>query len=326
MERDIFHETATYGGNGQTTTAPVASLPGVGPAQQGGTPGAQTFPTVLGGTDGWLYYGGDIRNACRPVLSAPVTVERLNRLADIIKRAGKTFVLFIPPDKTDVYPEHLPATYLGSDCAPKAQRALWAALAAHPPAGYQDLHGALLRAKAQAPAVPLYRKLDTHWNGRGALMYGQMLADSLDPRLWPTTHVTELGDQPAHTDLAALLGETTPEQAPAFAVTRPGVVNTRDDAGQVTNTTTNAPLIKKRTLFISDSFTESSRFALNPFFESAGFTNSIAAQTEFGNLAASIRGAGVVVLEIVERDVVDGEAPILRTDVLDRLAVSLGEH
>jgi alginate O-acetyltransferase complex protein AlgJ len=326
VERDVFRETPDYGANGTATTTTATGVAGISVPQPVASAAAiPAFPTVVGGLDGWLFYGTDFRDACNPVLSPTVIAQQLGRLSNIISRAGKTVVVIVAPDKTNIYPEYLPTAYQGTTCTSKAETGLWSALAANPPGGYRDLRAALLAAKAQAPAMLLYRKLDTHWNGRGALIYAHLLADSLNPQLWPTLNVTPLGDKPANTDLAALLGTKETEQAPAFAVSRPGVVQTIATTGQVANTTTDAPLVTGRTLFISDSFTEASRFAINPFFQDAGFINSIAAQTQFDNLASAIGSAKTVVVEIVERDVVGGQAPILESDVLDRLARSLGE-
>jgi hypothetical protein len=84
--------------------------------------------------------------------------------------------------------------------------------------------------------------------------------------------------------------------------------------------------VTPKTLFISDSFTESARFAINPYFAQAGFINSSAAGSAYDELVASIKAAKIVVLEIVERDVVGGQAPILDSSVLSRLADSLGEN
>jgi hypothetical protein len=110
-----------------------------------------------------------------------------------------------------------------------------------------------------------------------------------------------------------------------FKVTRPGVVQTVNSGFRIANTTTDAPLVTAPTLFISDSFTESARFAINPFFQAAGFINSSAAGSAFPSLVQAIKSSKLVVLEIVERDVVGGQAPILQTSVLDHLATSLGE-
>jgi alginate O-acetyltransferase complex protein AlgJ len=327
VERDVFGENPDYGANGTATTTTATGVAGIS-APQPSAPAATAvtdFPTVVTGIDGWLYYGTDFRDACNPVLSAPVIAAQLGRLSQIIKDAGKKFVMVIAPDKSDIYPEYLPAADQGVTCTSKAQAALWAALAANPPAGYLDLRGAIVAAKAQAPGTLLYRKLDTHWNGRGALIYGHVLADGLDPQLWQTTTVTPAGQSNANTDLEALLGSRTPEQAPLFKVTRPGVVQTVNSDFQIANTTTDAPLVTDPTLFISDSFTESARFAINPFFQAAGFINSSAAGSAFPSLVQAIQSSKLVVLEIVERDVVGGQAPILQTSVLDHLAASLGE-
>jgi alginate O-acetyltransferase complex protein AlgJ len=330
-ERDIFGETPNYGANGvpTTTTATTAGVGGVSAPQPStsAVPAVTTYPVVVSGTDGWLFYGGDLRNACNPVIpSATVVVQRLQRLSDILRAAGKTVVVVVAPDKSDIYSQFLPANYRGTTCFSKAQAALWAALAAHPPTGYLDMHGALTSAIASDPDTLLYRKLDTHWNGRGALIFSHLLGDRLDPALWPTLNVTALGDQNANTDLEALLGLKNKEAAPAFDVSRSGVSENVNTPARLTNTATaGAKLIPGETLFISDSFTEASRFAINPYFSKAGFINSVAASTEFGTLSSAVKGASTVVVEIVERDVVGGESPIFQTDILDHLANSLGE-
>jgi alginate O-acetyltransferase complex protein AlgJ len=328
VERDVFGETPNYGANGTATTTTTAGVAGISVPQPSVAPASAEptdFPVVISGLDGWLFYGTDLRAACNQTLSAPVIAQRFQQLSEIMQRAGKQFVMMIAPDKSDIYPQYLPTADQGVTCASKAEAALWAALAASPPAGYQDLRGAIEAAKAKDPGTLLYRKLDTHWNGRGALIYAQLLTDSLDPTLWPTATVTSLGDSNSQTDLEALLGQRTTEQAPLFSVTRPGVTTTVNTTSQLADTTTDAPLITPKTLFISDSFTDSSRFAINPFFAQAGFINSSAAGTAYPELVQSIKSAQIVVLEIVERTVIDGKAPLLDSTVLANLAASLGE-
>ena len=329
VERNVFGETPNYGANGTATTTTATGVAGISVPQPPAAPasaGPTDFPTVVAGIDGWLYYGTDLRAACNQTLTAPVIAQRFQRLSQIMQRAGKQFVMMIAPDKTDIYPEYLPTADQGVTCTSKAEAALWAALAANPPAGYRDLRGAIEAAKAKDPSTLLYRKLDTHWNGLGAQIYARVLTDSFDPTLWPTATVTPLGDSSAHTDLEALLGQRTTEEAPLFSVTRPGVTTTINTTSQLADTTTDAPLITPKALFISDSFTDSSRFAINPFFAQAGFINSSAAGTAYDELVQSIKSAQIVVLEIVERTVIDGRAPLLDSNVLSKLAASLGER
>jgi hypothetical protein len=328
VERNVFGETPNYGANGTATTTTATGVAGISVPQPSAAPasaGPTDFPTVVAGIDGWLYYGTDLRAACNPTLTAPVIAQRFQQLSQIMQRAGKQFVMMIAPDKTDIYPEYLPTADQGVTCTSKAEAALWAALAANPPAGYQDLRGAIEAAKAKDPGTLLYRKLDTHWNGLGALIYAHVLTDSIDPTLWPTATVTPLGDSNSQTDLEALLGQRTTEQAPLFSVTRPGVTTTINTTSQLADTTTDAPLITPKTLFISDSFTDSARFAINPFFAQAGFINSSAAGTAYDELVESIKSSQIVVLEIVERTVIGGQAPLLDSTVLAKLAASLGE-
>ena len=328
VEREVFGETPNYGANGTATTTTATGVAGISVPQPPPAPASAApadFPTVITGLDGWLYYGTDLRAACNPTLTAPVIAQRFQQLSEIMQRAGKQFVMMIAPDKSDIYPQYLPTADQGVTCASKAEAALWAALAANPPTGYQDLHGAIEAAKAKDPGTLLYRKLDTHWNGVGAMIYARVLTDSFDATLWPTATVTPLGISSSHTDLEALLGQRTTEQAPLFSVTRPGVTTTINTPSQLADTTTDAPLITPKALFISDSFTDSSRFAINPFFAQAGFINSSAAGTAYDELVQSIKSSKIVVLEIVERTVIGGQAPILDSSVLDKLAASLGE-
>jgi alginate O-acetyltransferase complex protein AlgJ len=355
-ERDIFRENPDYAANGQSgaTTADaggVAGLPGVGApapataptptpsAATSAAPGAPaiTFPSVVGGTDGWLYYGTDFADACQPVLTPTVIAQRFQQLSDIVTKAGKKFVMTIAPDKSDVYPQYIPSSFAAKTCARTAQNALWAALAAHPPTGYFDVHTPIVAAVAASPAAPIYYKTDTHWDNAGSLIYAKLLANSLDPDVWSTSVVKDTGPVSKPTDLSALLGIPKSESQETFSVTRPGVHNVvNNKMVKIANTTTNAPLITGSTALISDSFTEAANFAVSGFFSSASIINPVAACTtasclpkgsklDYASLESIIKGSQTVVLEIVERDVVGGQAPILSSGFLTSLASALGE-
>lgn len=329
VDRDVFGENPNYGVNGKPGTTDAGGLPGVpgvGVPQQGATapPSAAAVPTVVTGDDGWLFFGQDFQDACTTTLSPTVTAERLNRLSAIVRAAGKQFVLFIAPDKTDIYSNEVPDSVAVKSCAVAGEQAFWSALAANPPVGYHDLRTAIMNAKTADPNTLLYRKTDTHWNNRGALIYAKMLANALNPALWQTTHVTDTGSKLQNSDLSALLGIAHHEYADTLGVSRAGVVNVTNSSVRIANTTTNAPLVTKPALLISDSFTEATRFALNPLFKSAGIINSEAAGSEPAELNALIKSNDVIVVEIVERVIVGGQSPILSTSYLDSLAAALG--
>ena len=325
----MFGETPNYGANGTATTTTATGVAGISVPQPSAAPASAAptdFPTVVAGIDGWLYYGTDQRAACNPTLSAPVIAQRFQQLSQIMQRAGKQFVMMIAPDKTDIYPEYLPTADQGVTCTSKAEAALWAALAANPPGrlpgsarcdrsgeGERSRHPALPQARH---ALERPRRTDLRTAARPT---------ASTRRCGRRQRSTPLGDSSAQTDLEALLGQRTTEQAPLFSVTRPGVTTTVNTASQLADTTTGAPLITPKTLFISDSFTDSSRFAINPFFAQAGFINSSAAGTAYDELVQSIKSSQIVVLEIVERTVIGGQAPLLDSSVLAKLAASLGE-
>jgi alginate O-acetyltransferase complex protein AlgJ len=351
-ERDIFNENPNYAANGAAgattaNAAGVAGLPGVGapqPTQAAPTPTAsappvvETIPSVVGGNDGWLYYGTDFVDACQPVLTPTVIAQRFQELSDIITKAGKKFVATIAPDKSDIYPQYIPDSFAAKTCTRSAQDALWAAMEANPPTGYFDVHSAIVAAVTAAPQTPIYYKTDTHWDNAGSLIYAKMLANSLDPTVWTTSKVTDTGPVAKPTDLSALLGAPKSESQETYSVTRAGVHNVLNNKMlRITNTTTGAPLITGQTALISDSFTEAANFAISGFFASAAIINPVAACVTasclpkgsvfaYPNLEQTIKSSQTVVLEIVERDVVGGQAPILSTDFLTSLASYLGEN
>jgi alginate O-acetyltransferase complex protein AlgJ len=354
-ERDIFRETPNYAANGASNAgtdnaAGVAGLPGVGAPQPTPTqsaasapppisspPSTVSFPTVVGGTNGWLYYGSDFANACQPVLTPTVIAQRFQQLSDIIRKAGKKFVLVVAPDKSDVYPQYIPASFAAESCAAPQQKAFWTAFAASPPTGYVDVHDAIVQAIAANPAVPIYYKTDTHWDNAGSLIYAKMLADALNPQIWATSKVADAGPVSKPTDLSALLGTPKSESQETYTVTRPGVHNVvNDKLTKIANTTTGAPLVTGKTLLISDSFTEAANFAVSGFFSDASIINPVAACAGASclapgtpatntNLEATIKSSNTVVLEVVERAVVGGQASILGSDFLSSLAAYLGE-
>jgi alginate O-acetyltransferase complex protein AlgJ len=353
-ERDIFREDPNYAANGagSATTANaggVAGLSGVGapapvaaptPTQSAAAAPAApaiTFPAVVGGTNGWLYYGTDFADACQPVLTPAMIAQRFQQLSDIITKAGKKFVMTIAPDKSDVYPQYIPNSVAAKTCTRTAQNALWAAMAAHPPTGYFDVHTPIVAAVAASPQAPIYYKTDTHWDNAGSLIYARLLANSLNPSIWSTSIVKDTGLVAKPTDLSALLGTPKSESQETYSVTRPGVHNlVNNKMVKIANTTTNAPLLTGTTALISDSFTEAANFAVSGFFSSASIINPVAACTtpaclpkgskyDYGSLESIIKGSRTVVLEIVERDVVGGQAPILSSGFLTSLASALGE-
>lgn len=138
ISRTIFGEPAPFdqGGN----TKPTGPLPGspsepapANPQQSepgggGGEPSDGSdagFRRVIEGTDNWLYFGTDALNKCHPQAPLDQTMTQLVNLRTAVEASGRRFVLVVVPDKTTMFPEHLPASYPGKECANAVTPDLW---------------------------------------------------------------------------------------------------------------------------------------------------------------------------------------------------------
>ena len=135
-------------------------------------------PTVIRGTDGWLYYADD--SALDDYVSAaPLSTEELNAWRDTIvhtrdtlRAMGIAYVFAIAPDKHVIYPEHMPASIhpLGHE---SRLEQLTAYLQRTTDVAVVDLRQPLLDAKAHEQ---VYYRTDTHWNDEGAYVgYRELL-------------------------------------------------------------------------------------------------------------------------------------------------------
>ncbi len=127
-------------------------------------------PDVIIGSDGWLYYAETVRDATGVQTLSDNAMKQIVRILEMVRsycNSNKAkLILAVAPDKASIYPEHLPARYLHTHQENNLDR-LYAALH-HANITVCDLRGKLLDAKAQG-SYQLYHKLDTHWNGDGAM-------------------------------------------------------------------------------------------------------------------------------------------------------------
>lgn len=316
VSRDVFGEAPRV-----TTAAPGAAGP-VAPVPGGGAPAQRRYPAVLEGRDGWLFLGDDLAAACDPQAPLAETLDGLGRFGELLRSAGKTYVLTVAPDKSTASPDRLPAAYVGDDCAPAAKQAFWEQVQERALPGYVDLKGPL-EAVQQEDREDLYRPSDTHWGPRGAIVYAQQVADGLDPALRRTSTPTRTGPVRQDGDLAGLLGTPRTDEVPGWALERPGVVVRRADETGLASTTTGAPLWTAPTLIVGDSFTKASLPQLAPLFADARLVQATLAEEDAAALVAALVAADTVVLELVERSVAAGDLPITDPAFLDRLARAL---
>ncbi|MFI7531815.1 hypothetical protein [Streptosporangium sp. NPDC049376] len=276
-----------------------------------------TYPRAIEGRNGWLYFGDDVIEACGPRWSVAETLERTRRLAEIVRRSGRRFVLTVAPDKTTAYPDELPERFLGQGCLQRRKEEFWAALEAARPPGYMDLRGPLQRLRVETGA-PTYWRTDSHWNERSCGLYGTTLAQTLDPRLARGTSLVKVGQEPRVGDLGPMLGTPREEIIDRWSLVRQGVRRTKQDDTQLptsfstANASSGAPLYEPRTLLVGDSFTRNSLPWITPYFADLTYLRSDApAKAGPGYVAEKVAGSETVVFEMVERYFVGGHGEML---------------
>ncbi|MBQ5334797.1 MAG: hypothetical protein J6Z45_02495 [Oscillospiraceae bacterium] len=142
-------------------------------------------PDVFIGKDGWLFYAEtlpDLLNEQRLTESELRHVVRtLELMRNYCAANGAELIFACAPNKGSIYPEQLPSRILPGS-GPNTLDALNEALF------YTNVKNCglkkLLRSAAETADFPLYHRLDTHWNGDGAMLaYNALMkAAGLDDR------------------------------------------------------------------------------------------------------------------------------------------------
>jgi hypothetical protein len=185
--------------------------------------GVSSSANVLLGRDGWLYYSnaqvGTDYEEVRPFTAAELARWQrvLERRQEWLARRGCRYLLFIPPDKQTIYPEHLDPRLRPRHAGGRLDQLL-AHLRAHSDVTVIDVRDALRRASRQERT---YRVTDSHWNPCGAFVGYREVAQVLAgwfPQVRPLERAQFEGvERPARdSDLIDLLGlhEDAPEMVP----------------------------------------------------------------------------------------------------------------
>ena len=331
----VFGEPPSYRTEAGTGGGPAAGVPSGNGTATDTTQQAVEYPKVIGGKNGWLYYGEDVANLCQPTRTVPEVLTRLNRLAAAVESSGRRFVLTVAPDKSTIHPQDLPDTYLGKECSEQRRGEFWQALAQTPPSGYLDLR-APLQDEIRRSGDPVYRPTDTHWGPRGAAVYVQALAGRLDPAVAASTSVVETGPGTEPGDLSGMLGQPVDDKIQTVELRRPGV----SPIGRVglqlpamplapetfTDTTTGAPLFTPPTLLLGDSFSSASADMLGGLFSKVTLLHNEVASQSPQAVADLMVDNDVVVYEIVERTIASGRGALIEDASLDAIEKTLAAH
>ncbi|MCR5041945.1 MAG: hypothetical protein K6C36_07620 [Clostridia bacterium] len=156
--------------------------------------GVSVAEGVIKGTGGWLYYTSSAPDHQRlNVFSDRAALNAANNLRltqQYVRSQGADFVLTIAPNKNSLYPEHMPYYYPAGSGESSAQKL--APLLKGYGVNYCDLFE-LFRSKDET----LYLMRDSHWNGRGALMAYNAIADAagIDHETYENAPVTRAKDE-----------------------------------------------------------------------------------------------------------------------------------
>ena len=158
--------------------------------------GTSSATNVIVGTDGWLYYRGSVMDYQRTSRMSDRAVSNaahnLALMSEYATSRGGRLVVAVAPDKTTLYPEHLPY-YIQAGSGPSNLERLQDLLDGEGVA-YVDLADEL-----GAYGGTLYRVQDTHWTPEGAAVAADAILDALghaheDYASSPTTTLRSVGD------------------------------------------------------------------------------------------------------------------------------------
>lgn len=146
---------------------------------------------VVIGKDGWLLYEneGDGSALSQSLGTWRFTEKQLQKIADNLKKnkqflenQGIEFVLFIAPNKETIYIDERPDNYEIVNSETSVDQ-LVKYLEENTDIRVIYPKQELMQAKEARPDMPLYHKLDTHWNNLGAYIGAESLAKELGVNL-----------------------------------------------------------------------------------------------------------------------------------------------
>jgi hypothetical protein len=290
LSRHIFDTTPRYG-QGAFAAAAQSGLPFGQPlAPRAGVPRpAANQPAPAGnhalvGRDGWLYLQGELDRACYQFIPYAAALSRWEQVVAAVRASGRRAVLIVVPDKSSVYPEHLPQSFGQKQCAETNRRILWGLVDQAAPRGVVGLRPALLAAKRSA-GDGLFRRKDSHWSTLGSLALVSAALEHVGRgvRLRPS-EISDPGPGTYTGDLTTLVGAAEQDRTQRRDIRRaPG-----------------ARRVPGRTLFVYDSYGQIALSQLAPFFANLRLVDW--SQTGAAGVADEVTRADTVIFETVERE------------------------
>jgi alginate O-acetyltransferase complex protein AlgJ len=290
ISRHIFDTTPRYG-QGAFAAAGQSGLPFGQPlAPQSGAPRpAANQPAPAGnhalvGRNGWLYLQGELDRACSPFIPYAQAVSDWEQVVALVRASGRRAVVLVVPDKSTIYPEHLPPSFQQKQCSEQNRRALWAASDAAARRNVVGLRTALLAAKRGA-GDGLYRRKDSHWSTLGSLALVRAALERVGGGVrLRSSEIVDPGPGSYTGDLTTLVGAAEQDRAQRRDIRR----------------APRARRVPGRTLLVYDSYGQIALSQLAPYF--ANFRSVDWSQILAPGLADEVARSDTVIFETVERE------------------------
>jgi hypothetical protein len=320
ISRDLFGETALFDSmrpSSAPLVGPVAPPPSVADLRP-----PSSYPKVIEGKDGWLYFGYDVEGKCAPTRSSDEVISGLQRLRAAVEASGRRFVLVIPPDKSTAVPGHLPDSFAGQECARAQSRQFWQRVTGE--AGALDLRKPI--AALGSTGVPVYNTLDTHWTDAGSLTMVRSLAEQIRPGVSERWRAEPGQQRETPADLPRLLGHTGADRVRMYSLApdgktdraRPYIADMRTPtriASRPGQGMVNTPVA-----LVGDSFTLPASRYLAATFSDLTVIAYGTTSTDVDTVADTMARGDVVVLEVVERNLAGGLPTLFDDTAIDRIS------
>ena len=323
LSRGVFGEPARLEGSSHTSPIGTGQVDAKPPLDE------NVFPNVIEGKNGWLYLGHDVSYRCVPKMELERVIAGLQRWRSAVEASGRKFQLVIAPDKSTVYPENMPDTYAGQDCATKERAEFWRRVPSA--TGAIDMRSRL-RQVAERNKRPIYHDIDTHWTHEGGITMAYALAERLAPGSTAGWKVLPSRQYDHTADIPDLLGQDRLVPIQAYSLAPDGGT----DNTQFRPSDFHTPLhlespakpgmVDRPTRMIADSFTQ---FA-SPYL-AATFTDITIAHPESvaqnpQAMGAMLAEGEVVTMELSERFVAGGRYALLDPSIADQVGAVLAQH
>ncbi|GAB3282488.1 hypothetical protein GCM10027563_12440 [Parasphingorhabdus pacifica] len=323
FSRGVFGEPAQRQGGGEPS-APVG-----GDDDANDTPLRESmFPDVIEGENGWLYLGHDVSYQCVPRMELSGVMASLRRWRSVVEASGREFELVIAPDKSSVYPEHLPAEYAGEECSTRHRERFWQSL---PDTGALDLR-ARLRELAERNGRPIYHEIDTHWTHEGGVAMVYQLAEQLESGTTGTWELRPSRRYEHSADIPDLLGQDRTVQIQAYSLAPDGGAdNTRFRPSDFAEPLRFESSPKEGTVdepvrMVGDSFSQFASPYLAAAFSDIAVVHPDTVSEQPERMGELLAEGESVVFELSERFVAGGRYDLLDPAVIDRVGEVLAAH